>query len=623
MDDTQNVTLDSVLEQELDREPLIQAEDIDAESAALEKANVLLQRLSIDELDAVLDAEDEENAWLFNSVMEQHPDELGAILNNGDYTVQPTEYGLNLELGSSGQPPYGDTDLGYAATAAGATEIEDFLIGALLHPLMRQQLSSTTFTIPGEDIFFNSSADLLIYKELQSIERSNTSGNLRLSPSAVAARLQKHQSANYEYLNIPEVMQNASGVFSRTLKNANEEAYTLINSPTYTLQALQYVEHMFHDYLTAARKAAARHNLEKTMRTKLEELAKVSPDKWDRYVEGTQEALWPLLNNGGINNSRAEQSVNEIATAMDVLNSISNRISLHQESVLEHFAETGEFKTCAGYSTGFDQLDDVLNGFVGGDVVVLAARPSIGKTDLAIAFTDSVLRQDKAVSFVTLEMPKEQLGVRFLAKYSGLTGKAITNGLFDTPEEMDALNAAAEHFGNQKLTILDSTDDSGIFGILRSVAKLVLDGECDFLVIDYLQLLDGAVEGMKNSNRESLIAAYSREIKRFAKKHNIPVLLLSQLNRDVDKRGSTNKRPQLTDLRESGSIEQDANVVIMMYREDRATKDANQDPASAVITNALEPAVPVELLIRKNRNGPLDTVILDFEGRYSRWTARL
>ena len=100
-------------------------------------------------------------------------------------------------------------------------------------------------------------------------------------------------------------------------------------------------------------------------------------------------------------------------------------------------------------------------------------------------------------------------------------------------------------------------------------------------------------------------------------------MLLSQLNRDVDKRGSTNKRPQLTDLRESGSIEQDANVVIMMYREDRATKDANQDPASAVITNALEPVVPVELLIRKNRNGPLDTVILDFEGRYSRWTARL
>lgn len=238
--------------------------------------------------------------------------------------------------------------------------------------------------------------------------------------------------------------------------------------------------------------------------------------------------------------------------------------------------------TMVGIGTGIDNLDALTSGFCSGEVTVIAARPSIGKTALALGMACSA-SEDNKVIFVSREMNRESLFNRLTSSVSGVALHRLRAGNVqdhDWPRIMSALNEI-------KQRNLWVTDDGG-----RNIAELgaILDENRDAkaLFIDYLQLLDGEGE-----TREREVAGLSRGLKCLAMEHDIPIIILAQLNRGLESR--SDKRPQLSDLRESGAIEQDADVVIFIYRDEYYDSDSKEKGIA-------------ELIIGKSRNGPTGTV---------------
>lgn len=255
-----------------------------------------------------------------------------------------------------------------------------------------------------------------------------------------------------------------------------------------------------------------------------------------------------------------------------------------------------------GVQTGFDRFDKMTGGFSGGDLVVLAARPSVGKTALALNVArNSALDLNGCVGIFSLEMTKRQLILRLLMAEAEIDFSRFRNGVLGE-RDWPRLTRAADRLQDAEIFI----DDSGVLSVTDIAAKtrrLHRERNLSLVVVDYLQLVQGRQSA---DRREQEIAETTRSLKLLAKDLDVPVILLSQLNRGPETRPNPHKRPVLADLRESGAIEQDADTVLFIYRDEIY----NEDTPDAGIA---------ELIIAKQRNGPTGTVRLQFEGKYARF----
>ena len=259
-----------------------------------------------------------------------------------------------------------------------------------------------------------------------------------------------------------------------------------------------------------------------------------------------------------------------------------------------------------GVGTGFTDLDKMTSGLHGGEMVVIAARPSMGKTSLAMNISEHVaIEQRLPVGVFSLEMTAESLVLRMLCSRSRVNLRNVREG-FLAERDFPKLTGSAGKLANAPLFI----DDSSGLSILQLRAKARRMSQqygIKLFVIDYLQLLHSTAR--RADNRQQEIADISSGIKSLAKELNVPVIVLSQLNRELER--DKNRKPRLSDLRESGAIEQDADLVGLLY----APSSDDEDGASP----AEQDAVPVNLLIAKQRNGPTGDVNLTFLKSFTRF----
>ena len=249
-----------------------------------------------------------------------------------------------------------------------------------------------------------------------------------------------------------------------------------------------------------------------------------------------------------------------------------------------------------GVPTGFYDLDRLTAGFQAGDLIVLAARPSMGKTALAINIAEHVaLQEGLPVAVFSMEMGAAQLAVRIVGSIGRIDQSHLRTGKL-TDEEWPRLTEAIEKLRNISLHIDESAGltSSELRANARRLARQC--GQLGLIVVDYLQLMSGSTSS--DENRATELGEISRGLKMLAKELKCPVLALSQLNRSVETR--PDKRPMMSDLRESGAIEQDADIIMFIYRDDYYTKEASKEPGVA------------EVIIAKQRNGPTGVVKLAF-----------
>ncbi len=260
-----------------------------------------------------------------------------------------------------------------------------------------------------------------------------------------------------------------------------------------------------------------------------------------------------------------------------------------------------------GCPTGYHDLDEMTGGLQPGELIILAARPSMGKTALALNLMQNAsLEHGKKSAIFSLEMTRRSLVLRMLASEARIDMSTLRRGYL-APVDYQKLTTAAGRLSHTDVWI----DDSGTVTILEIKAKarrLAAQQGLDLLVIDYLQLAHGDKDAASRKDLE--IAQISQGLKALAKELDIPVIALSQLNRGPEQRDPDKRRPNMGDLRESGAIEQDADVIGFIYRDVVYNKDT-EDPNRA------------ELIIAKQRNGPTGTVDLHFDGRFARFSSRV
>ncbi|MBR2387815.1 MAG: replicative DNA helicase [Clostridia bacterium] len=257
-----------------------------------------------------------------------------------------------------------------------------------------------------------------------------------------------------------------------------------------------------------------------------------------------------------------------------------------------------------GTNTGFSGLDNVLAGMGNSDLIIVGARPGMGKTSFALNIATNVATQTKKkVCIFSLEMSAEQLVSRIISSEAMVESKAMRTGKLST-EQWDNIAHAADKLAGCDILIDDTSNItvSGMIGKLRRVENLGL------VVVDYLQLMQG--ENTKSDNRAQVVGDISRGLKLMAKELNVPIICCAQLSRDNEKRGtsSNSKRPVLSDLRDSGSIEQDADIVIFIHREEYYNQEAKGEGGSVA-----------EIIVAKNRHGSTDSVKMGWIGSYTKF----
>lgn len=256
-----------------------------------------------------------------------------------------------------------------------------------------------------------------------------------------------------------------------------------------------------------------------------------------------------------------------------------------------------------GLPTGFKGVDDITCGLQSGDLIVIAGRPSMGKTAIAVNIAEHVvLREKKPAVIFSMEMSGAQLGLRILSSTSGIPLQKLRRAEL-SDNDFDALSVALGQIHDAPLFI----DDSGGLTVAELRARVRRQhrqcGGLGLIVIDYLQLM---TIGREAENRAAEISEISRSIKSLAKEINVPIIALSQLSRKVEER--TEKRPIMSDLRDSGALEQDADIIIMMYRDEYYNPNTEHKGVA-------------EAILTKHRNGPTGTVSLEFHGHCARFTS--
>ena len=256
-----------------------------------------------------------------------------------------------------------------------------------------------------------------------------------------------------------------------------------------------------------------------------------------------------------------------------------------------------------GVPTGFKDVDHVFNGLQKSDLILVAARPAMGKTAFTLNIAQNVtMLYDKTVAFFSLEMGKEQLVARILSSVAGVSSEKLRRANMD-PTDWEKVIAAADRMSKSKLFI-DDTPGLTVQDMRSKLRRLKVEHGLDLVIVDYIQLMQGRNSGKGSENRQQEVSEISRNLKLIAREFNVPLIALSQLSRSVESR--PDKRPVLSDLRESGSLEQDADIVIFLYR------DKYYDENSEMGDKA-------EVLIRKHRNGAVGSVKLLFIGELTRF----
>lgn len=253
-----------------------------------------------------------------------------------------------------------------------------------------------------------------------------------------------------------------------------------------------------------------------------------------------------------------------------------------------------------GIKTGYTDLDGMTNGFQRGDLIILAARPAMGKTAFALNLAlNASFYNEGAIAIFSLEMPAEALMKRILSAKSAVESSKLRSG-FINDDEYDKLSEAAQELMKCKLFVDDSSNVK-ISEVFSKCRKLKSEHGLDLVVIDYLQLISGS--GRSGENRQQEISEISRSLKGLAREMECPVIALSQLSRSVETR--PDKHPMLSDLRESGAIEQDADIVMFLYRDEYYNKDHEQEQSN--------PTDKTDVDIAKHRNGATGRVELAFQ----------
>ena len=254
-----------------------------------------------------------------------------------------------------------------------------------------------------------------------------------------------------------------------------------------------------------------------------------------------------------------------------------------------------------GVPSGFTAIDRVTLGWQLSDLIIVAARPSMGKTAFVLTMARNMAVDHEAgVAFFSLEMSAVQLMMRLIIAETGLSGSDVKSGRL-TPEQWRHLEAATKPLGNAPLYI-DDTPALSVFEFRSKARRLKMHNNIEIIIIDYLQLMTGGASS-NNGNREQEVAFISRTLKAIAKELNVPILALSQLNRSTELRGGS-KRPQLSDLRESGAIEQDADIVAFIHRPEYYGINTTEDGQPT--------AGMAEIILAKHRNGAVCDVNLRF-----------
>ncbi len=299
---------------------------------------------------------------------------------------------------------------------------------------------------------------------------------------------------------------------------------------------------------------------------------------------------------------RAERSVLEVAhdDRQKKIRSIADLLDveidkLHRLSV----ART----PLTGTPSGFKDLDEKTGGFQPGNLVVLAARPSMGKSALVCNMAENAVLDGKAVALFSLEMSESELAQRFVASQAMIKGEDLRRGKV-AEQRWPKILEACQRLSAAPLFIDDSSD-TGVLEVRAKARRLHsrLDGGLGLIIIDYLQLMrhEGRVE-----SRVEQVSQISRSLKGLARELGVPVIALSQLSRAVEQRGKEDKKPILSDLRESGAIEQDADLVMFIYRDEYYDKDTEREGEA-------------DIIIAKHRNGPVGEVVLTFRKEYPKF----
>ena len=305
----------------------------------------------------------------------------------------------------------------------------------------------------------------------------------------------------------------------------------------------------------------------------IEELCFAQEESADAILDRTESEFLALLQRRGVSDY---VPIDEIV--MTVLNRIeaASRLS----------------GGITGVATGFTELDAKTSGLQPSDLVLIAARPSMGKTAFALNIAEYVaFRKDKCVAFFSLEMPKEQLATRLISMESYVDSEKLRSGKGLKDSDWIKLIEGAGIVGQSKF-IIDDTPGITISEMRSKCRKYKQEHNLELVMVDYIGLMRSSG---RPESRQQEISDISRGLKALARELNVPVVALSQLNRDVEKR--ENKRPMLSDLRESGAIEQDADIVMFLYRDDYYNKDTEQKNIT-------------EIIIAKQRNGPIGKVNL-------------
>ncbi|MDO4819344.1 MAG: replicative DNA helicase [Prevotella sp.] len=278
-----------------------------------------------------------------------------------------------------------------------------------------------------------------------------------------------------------------------------------------------------------------------------------------------------------------------------------------EESIRMAYANKGGL---TGLPSGFKKLDAVTAGWQPSDLIILAGRPAMGKTSFALSLVKNMaVDLNQPIAFFSLEMSSKQLANRLISQVCEITGHNILTGQL-TKLEWERLDARIDSLYKSPI-ILDDTPQLNVFELRTKARRMVKNEGVKMIIIDYLQLMTGS--GKHFSSRQEEVSNISQSLKGLAKELNIPILALSQLNRDVEKRdskdGKDGKRPQLSDLRESGAIEQDADMVLFIHRPEYfgIPKDDNGNSTKG----------KAQIIIAKHRKGATKTVTLRFESEYT------
>ncbi|MGL5513600.1 MAG: replicative DNA helicase, partial [Sporomusa sp.] len=257
-----------------------------------------------------------------------------------------------------------------------------------------------------------------------------------------------------------------------------------------------------------------------------------------------------------------------------------------------------------GLSTGFKDLDKLTSGLQPSDLILIAARPSMGKTALVLNIAQNVaVKEKQAVAFFSLEMSKEQLVQRMLCAEAPIDAQRLRIGELEN-NDWDKLVRAADRLAVAPIFI-DDTAGITVMEMRSKARRLKIEHDLKLIVIDYLQLMQGGSGSSRSENRQQEISEISRSLKALARELKVPVIALSQLSRSVESRQV--KKPMLSDLRESGSLEQDADIVCFIYREDYYEPETERKNIT-------------DIIVAKHRNGPVDSVQLFFHKQFTKFS---